>query len=89
MILQHTNPDVLITTLRLGEYNGLHLALISRARYPTMPAVVIGDCGSGVEVESSSVGALALVRPVSPEQLVRFVEQVADSSGAVYSTKRI
>lgn len=54
-----------------------------------MPAVVIGDCGSGVEVESASVGALALVRPVSPEQLVRFVEQVADSSGAVYSTKRI
>jgi DNA-binding response OmpR family regulator len=36
-----TSPDVLVVQLKLGEYNGLHLAL--RASRLHIPAVVIGD----------------------------------------------
>jgi DNA-binding response OmpR family regulator len=36
-----TNPQLVITELRLREYNGLHLAL--HARQAGIPTVVVGD----------------------------------------------
>ena len=39
-----THPQVLITQVRLQEYNGLHLAL--KARKAGIPAVVVGEADS-------------------------------------------
>jgi DNA-binding response OmpR family regulator len=36
-------PDLLITSVRLGRFNGLHLAARFRADYPGLPMIVLGD----------------------------------------------
>ena len=36
-------PDLLITSVRLGRFNGLHLAARFRADYPGLPMVVLGE----------------------------------------------
>ena len=38
-------PDLLITSVRLGKFNGLHLAARFRADYPGLPMIVLGDDG--------------------------------------------
>jgi DNA-binding response OmpR family regulator len=75
-LIDQGRHDVLITALRLGDFNGLHLAIISRAKYPTTPTVVIGDPDSGVEADTAAIGAQGLVRPVSPEELTGFVQRL-------------
>ena len=37
-----TTPDVLISDVHLGEYNGLHLAIVGRDRRPALVAIVVG-----------------------------------------------
>jgi DNA-binding NtrC family response regulator len=51
-------PDLLVTELRLGEYNGLHLALRAQARQ--VPAVVIGDPDPVLENDAAKFGATFL-----------------------------
>jgi DNA-binding NtrC family response regulator len=58
----HQLPDLLVTELKLGEYNGLQLALRGRTR--GMPAIVIAD--SAFEREIERLGAVW----ISPEQAV-------------------
>jgi CheY-like chemotaxis protein len=48
------NPQLLVTELKLGEFNGLHLAL--RAAASDIPAIVIADASFEHEVEH--LGAL-------------------------------
>ena len=48
-------PHLLITELRLGEYNGLHLAL--RAQAYEVPAIVIGDADPVLQRDAASFGA--------------------------------
>ena len=50
-----TNPQVVITQLRLQEYNGLHLAL--RARQAGIPAVVVGEPDTVLERDAEQLGA--------------------------------
>jgi DNA-binding NtrC family response regulator len=50
-----THPQVVITQLRLQEYNGLHLAL--RARQAGIPAVVVGDADAVLERDAEQLGA--------------------------------
>lgn len=49
-------PDLLITEVKLGEYNGLHLAL--RARAAGIPSIVLGD--PVFEREAEQLGATYL-----------------------------
>jgi hypothetical protein len=51
-------PDLLITELKLGEHNGLHLAL--RARAKSVPAVVIGEPDPVLERDAFQLGAMFL-----------------------------
>src|SRR5687768_2452605 len=48
-------PDLLLTELRLGEYNGLHLALRAQARH--VPAVIIGDPDPVLENDAAKFDA--------------------------------
>jgi DNA-binding NtrC family response regulator len=50
-----THPQVVITQLRLQEYNGLHLAL--RARLAGIPAVVVGEADEVLERDAEQLGA--------------------------------
>jgi DNA-binding response OmpR family regulator len=62
-------PDLLVTELRLGEYNGLHLALRARAR--AIPAMVIGEPDSVLENEASKLAAQYVRTPdLQRDQLI-------------------
>lgn len=54
-ILATQPPDLLITHVRLGAYNGLQLVLRGKATNPRMAAIVVSDMADAVlkrEVES-------------------------------------
>ena len=51
----HARPDLLISEVRLGEYNGLHLAL--RARSSGIPAIVLGQEDPVMAREAERLGA--------------------------------
>jgi len=55
MIQLGTHPHLVISQLRLREYNGLHVAL--RARCEGIPAVVIGQPDIVLEREARQLGA--------------------------------
>ena len=50
-----SQPNLVITQLKLGEHNGLHLAL--RARCQGIPAVVIGEPDAMFERDAVQLGA--------------------------------
>ncbi len=52
------HPDLLITEVKLGEHNGLHLALRSRAA--GIPAIVLGPPDDVFEHEAEQLGATYL-----------------------------
>lgn len=51
-------PDLLVAEIKLGEYNGLHLATIARSL--GIPAILIGPSDVVLEREADQVGALYL-----------------------------
>jgi DNA-binding response OmpR family regulator len=58
--LQHlySLPDLLISQVRLGDYNGLHLAL--RASSSGIPAILLGDPDVVLQREARKMGATYL-----------------------------
>ena len=54
-----THPDVLITEVKLGAYNGLHLAL--RGKIAGIPTIVVGPDDLGFAQEAERLGATYLV----------------------------
>jgi two-component system response regulator RegA len=64
-------PAILVTELRLGEYNGLHLVLRSKTVRPDTAAIVLADSPDPVlQEEARKLGALFIVKPVSKEELI-------------------
>ena len=67
-------PDLLITDLRLGQYNGLHLVLRTRNTYPDMAALVTSRVADPVlEAEALRQRAHFMLSPVSATQLLQAV----------------
>ena len=66
-----TSPiAVLITDLRLGEYNGLHLVLRAKTMWPRMAAVLLSDLTDRVlQAEAERLGATFVTKPVSSQEL--------------------
>jgi DNA-binding NtrC family response regulator len=70
-----TSPDLVVTEVRLGEYNGLHLALYAQAE--GIPAIVIGASDAVVEEDARQFGASFLhADEISKEQVVPLVAQL-------------
>ena len=79
-------PDVLITELKLGPYNGLHLVLRSRSRHPRMGAIVtstIFDPAQKAEVARHK--AVFLVHPFTDRELRSALEECYVLSGLTIS----
>jgi DNA-binding NtrC family response regulator len=65
-ILANHSPDLLITGLRLGPYNGLHLVLRSQADHPGMAAIVTSRVRDAVlEAETLRHKAAYLLKPLA------------------------
>jgi DNA-binding NtrC family response regulator len=70
-----TAPDVVITELRLGSYNGLHLALYADAA--GIPTVVVGDADLVLEADAERLGAMFVrVDEVAREKMLPDVENL-------------
>jgi DNA-binding response OmpR family regulator len=68
--LKKNCPDALLTDIRVGQYNGLQLALLFRAICPEGRIVVVtGHDDNVIRKEVRALGAEYLVKPVSLAQL--------------------
>jgi DNA-binding response OmpR family regulator len=69
-------PWVLVTALRLGIYNGLHLVVRGKAVRPDMAALVMSQTPDLVlQAEADALGATFLVKPLPPRDLIAAVLQ--------------
>lgn len=67
-------PDLLITDLRLGQYNGLHLVLRTRNTFPEMAALVTSRVPDPVlEAEALRQRAHFILSPLTATQLLQAV----------------
>ena len=73
-LLADTRPDLLLTDIRLGAYNGLQLAIYAQNRHPGIPIIVLtGYEDPTLRKEASRSGATFLVKPVRREVLLESV----------------
>jgi DNA-binding NtrC family response regulator len=77
-------PDVLITELKLGQYNGLHLVLRSRLDHPRMGVIVMSHFADAcLAEEAARQHAAFLVRPVGDRELLDAVNHALEGEGEV------
>jgi hypothetical protein len=67
------SPDVLVTDVRLGPYNGLHLVAIARVEHPRTLALVIGNADPVLESEARGLAARYVVGPLGGSELASVV----------------
>jgi DNA-binding NtrC family response regulator len=64
-------PAVLLTSLRLGGYNGLHLVVRGKSLQPKLAAVVTsGSADATLQSDAEALGATFVVKPVTTDQLI-------------------
>jgi hypothetical protein len=73
-------PHLLVTELKLGAFNGLHLALRARTQCPRVQAIVIGEADCVLQAEALRHDASYVVEPFEEG---KFMDTVA--SGPVPS----
>lgn len=61
-------PDVMITALRLGAFNGLHLLMRARAQDPNLLVVILCEA-SDFSADISRFGARHVAKPIDPSAL--------------------
>ena len=75
-LLATTRPDLLLTDIRLGAYNGLQLAIYARDHHPGLPVIVLtGYEDPTLREEASHAGAQYLVKPVTQKVLIDAINQ--------------
>ena len=77
-VLLDARPDLLITELKLGTYNGLHLAI--RALAAQTPTIVIGHADSVLEAEAERQHAKYVKAPVDLQQIVSLADELVQGS---------
>ena len=67
---------VLLTTLRLGMYNGLHLVVRGRCVQPTMAALVLASPEDALlQTEAEKLGATFVVKPTTSRECIAAILQ--------------
>jgi FixJ family two-component response regulator len=73
--LEQNPPEVLITDVRLGAFNGLQLAILVKSRRPDARVLVISGFDDAVlRTEAQRCGAVFRVKPISGQDLVEFIQ---------------
>lgn len=71
-VLVSGSPDLLITDVRMGAFNGLQLVAMNPSGIPTV--VITGHDDPVVEADARRMGAEFLLKPVAPGDLLQIVE---------------
>ncbi len=67
-------PEVLVTEIRLADYNGLHLVLRGKSQRPDMAALVMSSVPDPVlQADGEAMGATFMLKPVDPKELAAAV----------------
>lgn len=68
-------PDLLITDVRLGAFNGLQLVVLARLAHPDLCAIVLTGFDDPVLRKDAEVaGAIFLPKPIRSEELLAVIE---------------
>ena len=71
------NPDLLLLDIRLGEYNGLQLAVRERTAHPGRPVIVMtGYLDPVLEAEARRQGAAFIEKPVEAGALLALIARM-------------
>ena len=77
-VLPEARPNVLVTQVRLAEFNGIHLALWGHTRLPSLRSVIIGQSDPNLEPDARASGFFYL----------RFNDEQAIVQGALEAMAR-
>jgi CheY-like chemotaxis protein len=69
-LLTHEPPDLLVADVKLGAYNGLHLAIWTQGRSLPTRAILIGDLDPVLQLEATRARAAYLALPVDETSFV-------------------
>jgi DNA-binding response OmpR family regulator len=78
--LRTEHPDLLITDVRLGAFNGLQLIVGVAERTPTIVLTAFAD--AVIEAETRKAGARYLVKPVPAQTLLQTVRATLEASAS-------
>jgi CheY-like chemotaxis protein len=73
--LDGTSPELLVAQIKLGAYNGLHLAIRARSRGAKTPIVLIGDPDPVLQTEAERHRASYLTVPLDEQLLIETVKR--------------
>ncbi len=72
-----TRPDLLLTAIRLGRFNGLHLALRFRLEHPGVPIIAIGDEAEvGLAAEAMQLRVRFVPKSTAPGRFLRYIDEL-------------
>ena len=72
------HPSILISEVRLGDYNGLHLSL--RAKAMDVPSIVLGSADAVLEREAQRLGVIYFTDELDREKVLSIVRNVERSA---------
>jgi len=88
-LLNAVSPDLLIADIRLGAFNGLHLAVRSRFDHPSRPFIITHAFDDRVlESEARHLGALFIVNPLDNPEFVQRVHSSLEPNRRTQTTVR-
>jgi DNA-binding NtrC family response regulator len=83
-------PDVIVTAVRLAEYNGLHLVLRARSARHDLAAIVMSDAPDPVlEAHADAMGAIFMIKPISEAELSAAVFRALFMRSSAASTSHV
>ncbi len=87
ILLEQLAPDLLITDVRLGHFNGLQLLAM---KPQAMPAIVMtGFPDPVIEAQARAFGASFVLKPIQPDVLVALVRELTEPRPAPLDTPRV
>ena len=82
--LAQSTPDILLTDVRLGAFNGLQLVILAKEQDPHMITAVMSAYDDPLlRKEASRCGARYVLKPFTYEQILDSVSQAAAGGTAV------
>ncbi len=90
-LLVSDDLSLLVAEVRLGQFNGLHLAFRARARHPNVRILITDRAfDTALQTETNRLGGAYLARPFPPGAFETIVSQVPDPATAAgaQSTRR-
>lgn len=83
-VLVQRLPALMISSLRLAAFNGLHLVHLARLARPEISAIIVSTSADAVlQSEAERVGASLLVEPVPPTTLLALISQLLEASASL------